>query len=72
MSTIAELLCQRCGAISHTELPSRRTEAVRSGCACGGLRQTVRIRHIRTPEFPVRAGGLNAATSLTPATDLPS
>ncbi len=55
--TIAEMLCQRCGAVSHSDVRSRHREPASALCACGGLRQTVRIHHIpMTPAASSRLG----------------
>ena len=44
--TVAELLCQGCGATSQSDLRSSPAEAALARCACGGLRQTIRIHHV--------------------------
>lgn len=44
--TVAERLCQGCGTISQSELRQAPQDAAPARCACGGLRQTVRIHHV--------------------------
>lgn len=44
--TVAELLCQGCGAVSESDLRSSPADAALARCACGGLRQTIRIHHV--------------------------
>jgi hypothetical protein len=44
MGAVAELVCQACGAVSHSKVPKFRPDTM-PACPCGGRRQIVRIRH---------------------------
>ena len=39
---LAELVCQQCGTVTHTGLPTFRMGTM-PGCDCGGRSQVVRI-----------------------------
>ncbi|HZB06143.1 MAG TPA: hypothetical protein VE449_06085 [Thermoleophilaceae bacterium] len=43
MPAIAEHVCQSCGKVTWSEVPTR-TDTM-PACQCGGRRQIVRIRH---------------------------
>lgn len=44
MPAVAEMLCQRCGALTHAPTLAGRSAVAR--CSCGGVRQVVRmVRH---------------------------
>jgi hypothetical protein len=46
----AEILCQRCGALTEALISTQRPSM--AGCPCGGMRQVVRIVHHRGSEPP--------------------
>jgi hypothetical protein len=50
MPAVAEILCQRCGA--RTEAVITNGGASVDPCACGGMRQVVRVAHHRAGEAP--------------------
>lgn len=51
MGAVAELVCQACGAVSHSKVPRFRPDTMPK-CPCGGRRQIVRIRHHGQPQQP--------------------
>jgi hypothetical protein len=53
MPAVAEILCQRCGA--RTEAVIANGGASVDPCACGGMRQIIRVAHHRAGEAPASA-----------------
>jgi hypothetical protein len=50
MPPLAEILCQRCGALTEAVIFHGRPSV--GSCPCGGMRQVVRIIHHRGSEPP--------------------
>jgi hypothetical protein len=48
MPTVAEILCQRCGAQTQSAIADGRASL--RPCGCGGMRQVVRVVHHRGGE----------------------
>ena len=53
MPPLAEILCQRCGALTEAVIFHGRPSV--AACPCGGMRQVVRIIHHRGSEPPASA-----------------
>ncbi len=53
MPSVAEYLCQRCGAVDRSGVPGAKRAPIES-CGCGGTRQIVRIYY----ESNARAGSI--------------
>ena len=42
VTKVAELICQKCEAVSYARLPTHRTDTMQP-CECGGTGQVVRV-----------------------------
>ncbi len=60
---LAELICQQCGAVTHTGVPTYRMGTM-PGCACGGRRQVVRIIGSQPEAEPTRDSESEQGTAL--------
>ena len=49
MSSVAELVCHSCRAVSYSRVPRFRPDTM-PACACGGRRQIVRVMRERRNE----------------------